>query len=129
MARVTIDIRKDRNDAAASLSSLRDVGLNAGDIGSAWPASLPEADEGDASTRSAVAVHEVVITGIGPVHFTGWLAEIALKTEPGPVGTVDLDTVLAGASLDQKDVTRVREALIKGGGVITVRARDALITS
>lgn len=126
MTRVTIDIRKDRNDAAASLSSLRDVGLNAGDIGSAWPA--PRENDDTASTpRASVAVHEVAITGLGPVHFTGWLAEIALKTPAGPDGSVDLGPVLAAASLDQKDITRTRDALLKGGGVIAVRARDALI--
>jgi hypothetical protein len=116
MARIKIDTYADPSDASAALGALREVGLNPGDVGSAWKASVSDA---------AVAVHEVSVEGLGPLHFTGWLAESALKAAE-TASAVDLAQALKAAGLEEKDIARARDALTSGGGVIGVRARDSL---
>lgn len=116
MARIKIDVYADQRDAAAALGALRGVGLNPGDVASAWRAGERE---------TGVAVHEVSVADVGLVHFTGWLAEHALKAaETGR--DVDLTVAFRSAGLDDKDITRAQEALAGGGGLIGVRARDSL---
>ncbi len=122
MPRTKIDFHETRQDAASALSSLREVGLNPGDIGGAW---LDDAAAGpgreDAplqATRQTVDVRD-----LGRVQFTGWLAEAAQ-----PFRTVDQPTPLSavlGDHADEADLTRIRETLVAGGGIVGVRARDA----
>lgn len=116
MARIKIDLYTDPKEAAAALRSLRDVGMNPGDVASAWKV-------GD--LNAGVAVHEVSTAEIGPLQLTGWLAEHALKA--AEIATdVELAVVLNAAGLDDREVARVTDALTQGAGVIGVRARDSL---
>ena len=116
MPRTTIDFHKDRRDAAAAFGSLRDVGLNAGDVGGAWLAEDQPAGQGSG--------HGVEVMDLGLVAFSGWLAEAALKVA-SPDRPVSLATLLEGHSVTPEDLDRIHRTLTAGGGIIGVRARDA----
>lgn len=116
MARIKIDIHSNPRDAAAALGALREVGLNPGDVGAVWKPNVSDA---------GVVVHEVSVERLGALHFTGWLADAALKAAE-TAQVVDLEEALTAAGLDEKDVARAEEALARGGGVVGVRARDSL---
>lgn len=119
MPRTKIDFHEDRQDAATALSSLREVGLNPGDIGGAWLEDAQATAEGlDTATRRTVEVQ-----ALGRVQFTGWLAEAALNFSDAEQGA-PLSSIL-GDHADAAELDRIRQTLASGGGIVGVRARDA----
>lgn len=122
MPRTKIDFYQSRRDAAAALASLRDIGLNPGDIGGAWLAAEDPLD--DASAHGPVQVTDV--EEVGRVRFSGWLAEAAQRVAGG-ARAAPLSTILADLT-DAADAQRVRDTLVAGGGIVGVRARDVFNT-
>ncbi len=122
MPRMKIDFYPNREDAADALSSLREVGLNPGDVGGAWAARTPEIGTAEDAGRTDGS-HLIAVEDLGPVRFSGWLAEIALKSA-GERTPVPLASIFQDLTPDAAELARVRDALASGGGVIGVRARD-----
>lgn len=124
MPRTKIDFHQSREDAAASLTSLREVGLSPGDIGGAWLAGEDlSAVIGDGSTTGPVRLIDV--DDLGRVLFSGWLADAALKAagnEPAAQLSVIFDDLT-----DDAELQRLRDTLASGGGIVGVKARDAFI--
>ena len=119
MPRTKIDFHDNRQDAATALSSLREVGLNPGDIGGAWlEDAQAAAEERDRATHRTVDVMD-----LGRVQFTGWLAEAALQISDAE-HTAPLSSIL-GDHVDAAELDRIRRTLASGGGIVGVRARDA----
>ena len=119
MPRTKINFHEDRQDAATALASLREVGLNPGDIGGAWLDDAQAKAEGlDKATRRTVEVQD-----LGRVQFTGWLAEAALKFSDAEQAA-PLSSIL-GDHADAAELDRIRQTLASGGGIVGVRARDA----
>ena len=124
MPRITINYYGDRQTAAAALVALRDVGLNAGDVGSAWIAPDPKEDAHLEVVKLADRCRKAV-DGIGIVEFTGWLAQAAREVlAPGEMSNVA--TILHEYNLDETEISRITHALADGKGLVGVRARDNL---
>lgn len=122
MPRTKIDFHQTGEDAAAALSSLREVGLNPSDVGGAWLAGI----SADARPINVAATSRVItVTGLGDVCFSGWLAEFALEAigdkEEAPLSTIFDDLIS-----DHAELARLRANLAAGGGIVGVRARDPL---
>lgn len=123
MPRTKIDFYQSRRDAAASLSSLRDVGLNPGDVSGAWLAETAAGSPDDAASTSASS-RRIPVEDVGDVEFTGWLAQVALDAL-GDGSTAALSAIFRDLTSDDAELARVRDTLRAGGGVVGVRARDA----
>lgn len=122
MPRTTIDFHETRHHAAIALSSLREVGLHPGDIGGAWLDEAATAPEQHEDTSLQATRQTVDVSDLGRVQFTGWLAEAALLLK-----TVDEPTALSailGDHVDEADLSRIRETISGGGGIVGIRARD-----
>lgn len=122
MPRTKIDFHQSREDAAASLTSLREVGLNPGDIGGAWLAGEdPSAAREDGSMTGPDRLIDV--EDLGRVRFSGWLADAALEAiGNGPAAPL---AAIFDDLADEAELQRVRDTLASGGGIVGVKARDA----
>lgn len=122
MPRTKLDFHQSREDAADALSSLREVGLNSGDVGGAWLAET--AADGPVEETPATATSRLVpVADVGDVRFSGWLAESALQAL-GEQETAPLSAIFHDQTLDADELARLRDTLKGGGGVVGVRARD-----
>lgn len=119
MPRTKIDFHHSRQDAADALSSLREVGLNPGDVGGAWLA----ADGTSEDTPTTATSRLVPVAEVGEVRFSGWLAEVALQAL-GDRETAPLSAIFDDLTSDAGDLARLRDTLAAGGGIVGVRARD-----
>lgn len=124
MPRITINYYDDRQTAAAALVALRDVGLNAGDVGSAWLVPDPEEDA-DLEVVKLADRSRTSVDGVGIVEFTGWLAQAA-KDGRTPGETSNVATILREYEVDETEIRRITQALADGKGLVGVRARDSL---
>lgn len=123
MPRTKIDFYPSRQDAADALSSLREVGLSPGDVGGAWLSGT----EVDATIEGATATSSnriVFVEDVGKVRFSGWLADAAIEAL-GHQPSAPLSAIFDTSTADSSEVARVRDTLVKGGGVVGVRASDA----
>ena len=124
MPRITINYYDDRQTAAAALVALRDVGLNAGDVGSAWL--VPDTEEdADLEVVKLADRSRTSVDGIGLVEFTGWMAEAA-RDVLTPGETSNVATILRDYEVDETEIRRITQALADGMGLVGVRARDSL---
>lgn len=124
MPRTTLDFHRDRHDAWSAASSLREVGLGAGDVGGAWRAVYDPTASGPVGMA---AVRTLEISDIGAVDFTGWLAEVAAEVYRDS-GAVSLGEVLAGHVSDDAVIDEARQTIASGGGIVGVRATGAFET-
>lgn len=120
MPRTKIDFHQTGEDAAAALSSLREVGLNPGDVGGAWLAGTSiNSSQNDAAASSRI----ITVTDLGEVCFSGWLAEVALEAM-GDKEEAPLSAVFDDLTSDGAERSRLQETLAAGGGIVGVRAHD-----
>lgn len=124
MPRITINYYDDRQTAAAALVALRDVGLNASDVGSAWLAPDTEEDA-DLEVVKLADRSRTSIDGIGIVEFTGWLAHAA-RDVLAPGEASDVATILRHYEVEEAEIRRITQALADGKALVGVRARDSL---
>nr|WP_314136964.1 hypothetical protein [uncultured Brevundimonas sp.] len=121
MARTKIDFHQSRQDAAAALSSLREVGLNPGDIGGAWRVGENSFDAADDASTSGPG-QLIDVEEIGLIRFSGWLADAAQEAAAhGPATPL---SVIFDDLTDDAELQRVRDTLASGGGIVGIRARD-----
>jgi len=123
MPRTKIDFHQSRQDAAAALSSLREVGLNPGDVGGAWLAGEDPFDAVDDASMNGPG-QLIEVEEIGLVRFSGWLADAAHEAA-GNRPAAPLSVIFDDLT-DDAELQRVRDILASGGGIVGVRARDAL---
>lgn len=122
MPRTKIDFHQSRQAAAEALSSLRGIGLNSGDVGSAWLADT--AADGTSNDAPTTATSRVIrVSDVGEVRFSGWLAEVALEALDDQQAA-PLSAIFDDLTLEPAELVRLRDTLAAGGGIVGVRARD-----
>lgn len=122
MPRTKIDFHQSRRAAAEALSSLREIGLNSGDVGSAWLADT--AADGTSNDAPTTATSRVIrVSDVGEVRFSGWLAEVALEALDDQQAA-PLSAIFDDLTLEPAELVRLRDTLAAGGGIVGVRARD-----
>lgn len=117
MPRTKIDFHQNRQDAASALSALREVGLDAGNVGGAWLAEVETVDDVPLTGPS----QGLDVEGVGEVLFGGWLADVAYEACAGtPAPT--LAVLFRDLTSDAAELVRIRDTLTSGGGLVCVRA-------
>ncbi|RZJ45599.1 MAG: hypothetical protein EON86_01150 [Brevundimonas sp.] len=123
MSRTTLNFHDDRRDAASALVSLREVGMNAGDVASIWE--MPPAGEALLDpTVAPFAFYEMDFRGGPALQLSGWFATAAMDAL-AEHRSIDLPSLLSAAGIDAAEAERVRATISAGGGVTAVRARDS----
>ena len=115
MRRVKHDFYANPSAALAALTALREVGLTADAVGSAWLGGLSPA-HGD-----QIPFGIVEIEGFAALALSGWLERAAIA----PDGPTTLEQVFDRDTSVQV-LDRLRTHLAAGGGVVSVRARNKL---
>lgn len=127
MTRIAFDHYETRGEAADAVESLTVVGLDPGNLATAWR----EADTGHTAAADA-ALDDVAgrsfglgvwLEGIGRLHLTGWLS---LAATPGSCRTnpLDLAALFPGLDIDATEREQLCRTLAGGGGIVAIRAPD-----
>lgn len=127
MTRIAFDHYDTAAEAASAVEALRLVGLNPGDLATAWneaDAGVERPGEPGPNAAPLRPGHGVWLQGIGRLHLTGWLSQAATpgssRSDP-----MELDALFSALALSPDDRDHLCRTLASGGGIVAIRAADS----